>query len=40
MSLNEANATSTKEDLLRMRLIKDIKKYLNDVPQNDYIKKM
>lgn len=38
--LNESKASSTEEDLLRMRLLKAIKEKINDKPENDYIKKM
>ena len=39
-SLNQANANSVDQDLLRIRLLKVLKEKLNDFPENDYIKKM
>lgn len=38
--LNISKASSTEEDLLRMKLLKLIKEKINDMPENDYIKKM
>lgn len=38
--LEEANAKSTEEDLLRMRLLRAMKIKLQDLPENDFIKKM
>ena len=38
--LKEANAKSTEEDLLRMRLLRAMKIKLQDLPENDFIKKM
>ncbi len=40
MSLKEAKADSDREDLLRMKLLKIMKAKLNDLPTNDYIKRM
>lgn len=39
-SLNDSNANSVEQDLLRIRLLKAFKEKLNDFPDNDYIKKM
>lgn len=39
-ALEESKASSTEEDLLRMRFLKALKTKLNDFPQNDFIKKM
>lgn len=38
--LKEAKASSIEEDLLRMKLLKSMKAKLNDLPTNDYIKRM
>lgn len=38
--LEEANANTVNEDLLRIRLLRSIKEKLKDFPENDYIKKM
>lgn len=35
-----ANIESIESDSLRMRFLKDLKIYLNDIPNNDFIKKM
>lgn len=39
-SVKEVNAKSVEQDLLRMRLLKDLKTKINDLPENDIIKKM
>jgi len=38
--LEESKASSTEEDLLRMRFLRALKTKLNDFPENDFIKKM
>ena len=38
--LEESKATTVEEDLLRIRFLKTIKAKIQDIPQNDYIKKM
>jgi len=37
---NLANISNVNLDSLKMRLLKDLKIYLNDLPNNQYIKKM
>lgn len=39
-SIEEANSTSVEQDLLRMKLLKTLKAELQDLPQNEFIKKM
>lgn len=39
-SIKEVNATSVEEDLLRMRFLKALKTEINNLPENDIIKKM
>lgn len=39
-SIEEANSSSVEQDLLRMKLLKTLKAELQDLPQNEFIKKM
>jgi len=39
-SIEEANSSSVEQDLLRMKLLRTLKAELQDLPQNEFIKKM